>query len=69
MKDIVPIILDQTISKMEFLTKGNTDNYQLLLEVENALLENEQKISIINSSLLFLKDYNKETFYQYIRNQ
>lgn len=65
----LPIILEQTQSKMKFLTKGNTDNYQLLLEVENALLENEQKISIINSSLLFLKDYNKETFYQYIRNE
>lgn len=65
----LPNILNHTVCKMKFLTNENADNYQRLLEIENALLENEQKISIINTSVLFLKDYNHEIFYQYIRNK
>lgn len=60
------MILDQTINKMNYLTNNNSKDYEYLLKIENNILEKELKIYILNSSLLFLRDYNESTFLKYI---
>lgn len=56
------IILKHTYSKMLFLTDGKSKDYNLLLEIENEMLENHNSISIINTSMLFTRDYNETMF-------
>lgn len=56
------IIIKHTYSKTLFLTDGKSKDYNLLLEIENEMLEKHNKISVINTSMLFTRDYNEATF-------
>lgn len=62
----LPIILRQTDDKFLVITEGSSENKHVyLLDYQAQLLKEKDCISIINTSLLFLKDYNSVLFHQY----
>lgn len=65
-EDNLWIILRQAFEKMNLLTKGNPNDYELLLNVQSELLKATQTISIISSCLLFVRDYHTANFMKYI---
>lgn len=61
----LPIILKQTDDKFSIITNGAASKYDSLLDYQIQLLQQSNCISIINTSLLFLKEYNTQQFYKY----
>lgn len=62
----LPIILKQTDEKFLVITKGTSENkYGRLLNYQIQLLQQSDSISVINTSLIFLKEYNSQQFYAY----
>lgn len=62
----LPIILKQTDEKFLVITKGTSENkYGCLLNYQIQLLQQSDSISVINTSLIFLKEYNSQQFYAY----
>ncbi|MEG1170070.1 MAG: hypothetical protein RSD92_08115, partial [Erysipelotrichaceae bacterium] len=61
------IVLKQTLEKMIYLTNGRSNDYCYLLDVQNELLRKYGKISIISTCLLFVRDYNADSFFRYIK--
>lgn len=64
----LPIILRQTADKFTRIAEGSCGSkYEYLLDYQIQLLRQKNCISIINTSLLFLKDYNSIFFFSFIR--
>lgn len=64
----LPIILRQTADKFSKIAEGSYGSkYEQLLDYQIQLLQQKNCISIINTSLLFLKDYNSISFLLFTR--
>lgn len=62
----LPILMKQTIEKFEYISKDDNFNYLDLLINQIQLINNENSVWVINTSILFLKDFNHELFLEYI---
>lgn len=62
----LPLILSFTNNKMRFLVPDGKQKYAELLRHQIDLLSTTNLISVINTSVLFLKDYNSSIFLEYI---
>lgn len=61
-----PIVLKQTDEKFLAITGDEEDSkYDYLLDYQIQLLQHSNNISIINTSLMFLKEYHSQQFYAY----
>lgn len=61
----LPVILRQTQEKMYYLVGDTDDSYFQLLQLQIKKLRYFDKIFIINTSLLFLRDYNPQIFNEF----
>lgn len=59
-------ILKHTYDKVDYLVGLDDDKYSKLLTFQNKLLETENSVSIVCTSLLFLYDYNSLIFHSFI---
>ena len=66
-EDIFPIILNQTFIKFRDLVPGDDDEYMKLLKLQIERFCNMETVFVLNTSVLFLKDYNFQIFFDYIK--
>lgn len=62
----LPILLNQTFEKFRILTENGENDYRDLLVSQILLIEIEKSVWVINTSVLFLRDYNQNLFLEYI---
>lgn len=60
------MILFHTFSKIKFLTSANYPDYLKLLNLEIKLINDTDYIDVINTSILFLYEYNQTEFKKFI---
>ncbi len=65
----LPILMKQTIEKFEFISNNDSFDYLELLINQIQSMNREKSVWVINTSILFLKDFNQELFFDYIEHK